>query len=140
MRTSLYTFLIALHPESFRSQFGPEMESIFDEAGKPWRLVADAYVSLARQWLLRSQFWIWLMALAGGMVPFALGFGFLRLLGTRLGVPLANRHAHRAVVYGLSQSVTMPFIMLSAVIAVLFISGTMILAVGWFRRSQLRRV
>jgi hypothetical protein len=59
MRQSLYHALIALHPARFRDRFGDEMLCVFDEAGRDRarRLLADAVLSLLRQWLLRSNLW-----------------------------------------------------------------------------------
>ncbi|MGC2330459.1 MAG: hypothetical protein WA581_03325 [Candidatus Acidiferrales bacterium] len=59
MRRFFYRALIALHPPRFRERFGDEMMCVFDEAGGEHtaRLFADGAVSLARQWLLRSNLW-----------------------------------------------------------------------------------
>jgi len=54
----LYIQLIWLHPAPFRWRFGDDMLDDFDRAphrAKP-RYLADALVSLARQWLLRPEF------------------------------------------------------------------------------------
>lgn len=51
-----YRCLLALHPPAFRRKFAGQMLSIFDEpAASPdrMRLLFDAILSLARQWLLR---------------------------------------------------------------------------------------
>jgi hypothetical protein len=56
----LYSWLLRLHPEGFRQRFGEEMLSIFDHAEKgpaAAKLVADALLSLVRQWTLRSEYW-----------------------------------------------------------------------------------
>jgi hypothetical protein len=63
MLRSLYIFLLRLHPSSFRQHFASEMLGVFDhevgdhEIGKSLWLIADAAVSLLRQWTLRSEFW-----------------------------------------------------------------------------------
>ena len=52
--------LVGLHPRAFQRRFAPEMMSIFDHAsGKraALSLVADAFISLVRQWVLRPSFW-----------------------------------------------------------------------------------
>lgn len=135
---TLYRVLVALHPGAFRLQFGQEMELIFEESGLPPRLLLDVLISLGRQWLLRTQVWIFALAAVGGLIPLALGFGFLRLVGGRLRVaPMPLRP--RTVAPHVSASITEPFVMLTAVIAVMFISGTMILAIAWFGYSQQRR-
>ncbi len=56
----LYGLILRAHPEYFRQRFGEEMQSIFDEAESDrvaLGLLADAVVSLARQWTLRPHFW-----------------------------------------------------------------------------------
>jgi hypothetical protein len=56
----LYSWLLRLHPEGFRKRFTQEMLSIFDQVGKgpaAAKLVADALLSLLRQWTLRSEYW-----------------------------------------------------------------------------------
>src|ERR1700743_300356 len=133
----LYQGFVALHPSAFRRQFGPEMELIFDESGRPAALLADVAVSLARQWMLRTRLWIFALATLGGVIPFAFIFGLVSFAGGTLGVgPVPHRHLPRAVTHTMSQPATEPFLMLTTVIAVLFISGTMIFAIPWFRYSQ----
>jgi hypothetical protein len=56
----LYRGLLRLHPSGFRQRFADEMLSIFDQStGKlsAVRLLLDGFVSLARQWTLRPEFW-----------------------------------------------------------------------------------
>lgn len=56
----LYSWLLRLHPEGFRKRFAQEMLSIFDHVEKrpaAVKLVADALLSLVRQWTLRSEYW-----------------------------------------------------------------------------------
>jgi hypothetical protein len=133
----LYQGLVAMHPPAFRRQFGPEMELIFDESGRPPKLVADVFISLARQWILRTRLWIFALAALGALVPFALGFGIIRWAGGTMGVePSPHRHLPRVAPHTVSPSLTEPFLILTAVIAVMFISGTMIFAITWFRYSQ----
>jgi Ca2+-binding EF-hand superfamily protein len=52
----IYTQLLRLHPRRFREQFAGEMLWIFDQetADGGRRLMADAAVSIVRQWCLRS--------------------------------------------------------------------------------------
>jgi Ca2+-binding EF-hand superfamily protein len=55
----LYRWLIRLHPLCFRQRFGEEMLEIFEEVSGHRgvaSLFADAFVSLSRQWVLRSEF------------------------------------------------------------------------------------
>jgi len=59
MLRSLYRWVLRLHPPGFRKRFADEMLSIFDHSsGKTaeLRLLADGWVSLARQWTLRPEF------------------------------------------------------------------------------------
>jgi len=56
----LYGLVLRTHPHYFRQRFGEEMQSIFDHAESDrvaLGLLADAVVSLARQWTLRPHFW-----------------------------------------------------------------------------------
>jgi hypothetical protein len=143
MRT-LYRGLVYLHPTAFRRQFGAEMEWIFDEtvrdeSGRPLKLVADVLISLARQWILRSKLWIFALAALGGVIPFVLGFEIISRTTGFMGGPIRHRHLVRPAVEALNQDATAPFLLLTAVITVMFISGTMIFAITWFRYSQRRR-
>jgi hypothetical protein len=55
----LYICLLRLHPRRFRQRFGDEMLWIFDQGHRRRTvpLFADAFLSLWRQWALRSDFW-----------------------------------------------------------------------------------
>jgi hypothetical protein len=56
----LYRCVLRLHPPTFRARFADEMLSIFDHASgtqASLRLLLDGLLSLARQWILRSEFW-----------------------------------------------------------------------------------
>lgn len=60
MLRSLYRSLLRLHPPGFRRRFAEEMLSIFDQVqGKrgAFSLFIDGFLSLVRQWALRSDFW-----------------------------------------------------------------------------------
>jgi len=60
MLRSLYRGLLDLHPSAFRKRFAEEMLSIFDHRtgwAAAFRLLMDAFISLARQWALRPEFW-----------------------------------------------------------------------------------
>jgi retinol-binding protein 3 len=54
-----YRWLVRFHPPRFRERFADEMLSIFDhaEARDSGKLVADVFISLARQWTIRRAFW-----------------------------------------------------------------------------------
>jgi hypothetical protein len=60
MLRSLYQLVLRAHPPYFRQRFAEEMQSIFDQAESrsvAAGLLADAVLSLLRQWSLRPQFW-----------------------------------------------------------------------------------
>ena len=60
MLRSLYCCMLRLHPPGFRRRFSGEMLLIFDHAattGSSFKLFLDAFLSLARQWTLRREFW-----------------------------------------------------------------------------------
>lgn len=55
-----YHWLLRFHPARFRERFAEEMSSIFDDVGGGLagaKLVADAFLSLVRQWTVRSEYW-----------------------------------------------------------------------------------
>ena len=54
-----YCWLLRFHPARFRERFADEMLSIFEhaETRDSAKLVADALISLARQWTMRSDYW-----------------------------------------------------------------------------------
>lgn len=84
MTRLLYRSLLQMHPTSFRRRFAAEMLCIFDEvaAGATIALFADAVVSLARQWFLRTGAWKALAALLGAFVQVTIG-GFSFFLISR---------------------------------------------------------
>lgn len=78
MIRNIYRGLVYLHPTRFRRNFEEEMLWIFDQAGNPYEiasLLADVTTSLGRQWLIRSNLWIWIAASLGGVVPLSIAFG-----------------------------------------------------------------
>jgi hypothetical protein len=67
MMRSLYRLLLRLHPYEFRQEFAGEMLWIFDEARATVGVLpmfADALESLARQWLIRSGAWTYVVGVA----------------------------------------------------------------------------
>jgi hypothetical protein len=55
-----YLCLLRLHPRKFRQQFAKEMLWIFGQTTRPREialLFADAFLSVLRQWILRSEHW-----------------------------------------------------------------------------------
>jgi hypothetical protein len=68
-----YRWLVRLHPRPFRDRFGPEMLCVYDEAERSLRprLLADAVISLLRQWVARSRYWIAGAAILGAGLQFA---------------------------------------------------------------------
>jgi hypothetical protein len=55
----VYRWLLRLHPARFRERFAEEMLVIFDNAEEQAEvgLLTDGFVSLVRQWILRSEYW-----------------------------------------------------------------------------------
>jgi hypothetical protein len=78
MIRQVYRWLLWLHPVAFQRQFEEEMLWIFDEAADAWgagSLFLDAGLSLARQWLLRTELWIWVVAGIAGILQLVIAFG-----------------------------------------------------------------
>ena len=103
MRRFLYGALIALHPPRFRERFGDEMMCVFDEARgeRTARLFADGVLSLARQWLLRSNLWkMTTGAVVSGLLLCGWGYAFTQGTNTslerELQVMAGNPAFHRA--------------------------------------------
>jgi hypothetical protein len=60
MLRRFYRWLLRFHPTRFRERFAEETLSIFDQAkgrAAAAELVADAFISLVRQWTMRSEYW-----------------------------------------------------------------------------------
>ena len=74
MATRLYRWLVRLHPPSFRERFGAEMLCVYDEAdcGERRHLLSDGVVSLARQWVVRSRYWVVGVAVLGALLQLVL--------------------------------------------------------------------
>jgi len=123
---SLYRLLLHLHPPRFRRRFGEEMLLIFDDSPNRASLLADGVVSLARQWLLRSGLWKWVLASLGAL---------LTLLPALVIVP-ARTPNHLDEV---RLDSPLGFVLLIALASVLAVSFTLILAVTWFRVARRRR-
>jgi hypothetical protein len=78
MLRRFYRWLLRFHPTRFRERFAEEMLSIFDQAegrAAAAELVADAFISLVRQWTMRSEYWeekaaVTVPASAGGLPAF----------------------------------------------------------------------
>jgi enterochelin esterase-like enzyme len=75
MRRSLYKYLVWLHPAVFRERFAEEMLWVFDEAQGQGvlQLFIDGFISLLRQWMLRSGIW---KKASGAVVSSLLLFGW----------------------------------------------------------------
>jgi hypothetical protein len=104
MRT-LYKYLVRLHPPAFRREFAAEMLWIFDEAAESegaLSLCFDGFVSLARQWVLRSGSWKLAVAGMGACVQITAGGLIFLLLGqARGGAELQTHHASGVALSGL---------------------------------------
>ena len=121
----IYRLLLLLHPPRFRRRFGAEMLLIFDGCQNQASLLADGVASLARQWLLRSGLWKWVLAPLGALLTLLPGLALLpqaspKLDAVRLDSPVG-------------------FVMVIALASVLAVSFTLILAVTWFRFAGRRR-
>ena len=84
MTRTLYRCLVWMHPPVFRREFAGEMLWIYDEAAQSENvapLLLDGFVSLARQWLLRSGCWKLLAALAGALFQVSIGGALLFSIG-----------------------------------------------------------
>jgi hypothetical protein len=84
MTRALYRCLVWMHPPVFRREFAGEMLWIYDEAAQSENVVPlllDGFVSLARQWLLRSGFWKLFAALAGALFQVSIGGALLFSIG-----------------------------------------------------------
>jgi hypothetical protein len=76
MTRAFYRCLLQLHPRTFRQQFAAEMLWIFDEAVTlqgPGTLLADGFISLLRQWLLRNGTLKIVGGLVGGLLYVSIG-------------------------------------------------------------------
>jgi hypothetical protein len=126
MIRALYRCVVSLHPPRFRRRFGEQMMCIFDEASSSgaWPLFADALVSLARQWVIRSRLWMLLVAVTGALLT--LGAGVAVVPHARLAATLATIPARE-------------FVVLAASVCLAMISFTLLLCVYWFRFSRRRR-
>jgi hypothetical protein len=73
MAARLYRWLVRLHPPAFRERYGAEMLCVYDEAdcGERPRLLADGVISLVRQWVVRSRYWIAGVAVLGALLQLA---------------------------------------------------------------------
>jgi len=83
MKRRLYHALVGLHPPAFRREFAPEMLWIYDEAQEERgaALLADALLSLARQWLLRTGCWKAAAAVAVALCQVSLTVGVMTGIG-----------------------------------------------------------
>ena len=85
MTRALYQGLVWLHPPAFRTEFGGEMQWIFDQifdegsAVGVAALFADAVVSLLRQWIVRYGTWKIAAGFLGGIIHMWLVFACLML-------------------------------------------------------------
>ncbi len=91
MNRRLYRVLVRMHPPAFRREFAAEMLWIYDQAAAERgsaALLWDAFVSLARQWLLRCGGWKICVAVAGGLCQVSFACALMTGIG-RLRAPAA---------------------------------------------------
>jgi len=66
MIRALYSAVLRVHPRTFRDRFADEMLCIFDDIPveiERGLLLYDAFRSLVVQWLLRTNLWVFALAL-----------------------------------------------------------------------------
>lgn len=98
----IYRILIRLHPSNFREQHGDEMLCIFDESSPAEirRLLADASLSIARQWVFHSAWWKFAAGAAiSSLLVLACGYSTSRSFRWNL-LWRAERHADLLPLYG----------------------------------------
>lgn len=131
MTRTLYRGLVRMHPPAFRSEFAAEMLWIYDEAAGETggvALVLDAFLSLLRQWGLRSGSWKILAALAGGLFQVSFAAALMRHVGPyRPPAALAEPNPDLDALMRLVALITVGLV--SAVIALVF----------WWRMQARRR-
>jgi hypothetical protein len=129
---ALYRVLLRMHPPAFKQQFAPEMLWLFDEAAESQgtgALLSDAFVSLLRQWLLRSE--CWKFPVASLFVLLQIAAGVLIVGGFRRPTYLSTRSNKDAAALG------------GMMRLILWSSGSVVLTVTaaslWVRKFNLRR-
>ena len=120
MTRLLYRCLLCLHPPAFRRRFAGEMRWIFSQQPSP-RLLADAFGSLLRQWLLRSSLWKYAAAGAGAYLTLAAAIGV---------IPRPPRGLDNTDMNSPSGFILM------ALACLMVVSLTLTLCVLWFRVSR----
>jgi len=122
MMSGLYCLLLWLHPPDFRRTYGDEMRWLFDltveESGATGMLI-DAWVSVLRQWLLRSRVWLLAAALAGALFPMFAGNAFLHLALRRVSAITTDTPEVRFILTVALTVVTLAFMVIAAVIPVM---------------------
>jgi hypothetical protein len=94
MTRTLYRGLVWLHPAVFRREFAGEMLWIYDETAQTGGVAAlflDGFVSLGRQWFLRSGYWKILAALACALFQLMIASAVMLRVGqfrARLAYPM----------------------------------------------------
>ena len=141
MTRALYRCLLWLHPPAFQREFAGEMLWIFDQAVAthgPRPLLADAFRSLARQWLLRSGSWKIAAALALAMLQVTAGGAGILFFGRRqvahlVATPSALEHTSLA-----HAPITMEFLVFFTVLVVAGLILMVLLLVSSLNRISRR--
>ena len=133
MTRRFYQLILWMHPPAFRRRFRDEMLSIFDEEGphqSGFALLLDGFVSLGRQWLLRTDSW---------KVPIAIGGGFLQVwgFGYRFGYRIEGYQSWTANHEPLLPYMQGLIVITAGVICCLI--GAIVLLAVWTARFQRRR-
>jgi hypothetical protein len=123
MIRALYRCLLWMHPASFRREFAGEMLWIFDESaqtGVVAPLFADGFVSVARQWLLRSGCWKIFAALAGALFQVTIGGALMFRVGPYRAQPAVSVVANQELVAIMRLAAFTAVGLLAAVILLVF--------------------
>jgi hypothetical protein len=131
MTDAVYRCLVRMHPPSFRREFGGEMLWIYGEAAKAEGVVPlfiDGFVSLARQWFLRSGYWKFAVALSGAFIQVTLGGALMFRIGP------SPAHSSLSVL----ENPEMAALLHLAAAAVICLLAAVMVLVLWWRKLALR--
>ena len=86
MISFLYRAILAMHPREFRERFAGDMFCTMEDARRERgaaMLLLDAFVSLLRQWIVRTHIWVFAAAFLGALVTI--------YTGSHVPIPVPNR-------------------------------------------------
>jgi hypothetical protein len=144
MTRALYRWLLWLHPPAFRQEFAGEMLWIFEEASASDAvapLLADGFISLLRQWVLRTGSWKLAAAVIGGLLQVTVGGLGALLFGPRRFLahlpsyrPLAQDMPDPKVAIAMNEFIPMAIAVLTGVLLMV------VLFTLWVKKLNGRRV